>query len=81
MQSQHPFRDTDTHVPNSFPSLPSTGPSSLTSSLASHTRLTYGRIRLTDIEEGLPNNGGVVPAAGVAEAEGVGAEVRVPGSH
>ena len=65
--------DTDAHVPNSLPSPPSTAISSLTSSLASHTRrlgkllrrLTCGRIRPTDIEEGLPstNNAGVVPVA------------------
>jgi hypothetical protein len=68
--------DSNAHVPNSLPPPPSTGLSSLTSSLASHTRrlgnllrrLTCGRIRPSDIEEGLPsaNNGGVVPAAEAA---------------
>ena len=67
--------DSNAHVPNTLPSPPSTGLSSLTSSLASHTRrlgsllrrLTCGRIRPTDIEEGVPaNNGAVVPVAEAA---------------
>ncbi|KAH9991895.1 caspase domain-containing protein [Russula vinacea] len=71
--------DSNAHVPNSLPSPPSTGLSSLTSSLASHTRrlgsllrrLTCGRFRPTDIEEGVPpaNNAGVVPVAEAATAQ------------
>ncbi|KAF8492193.1 caspase domain-containing protein [Russula emetica] len=58
-------------VPNSLPSPLNTGLSSLTSSLASHTRrlgnllrrLTCSSVRLADIEEGLPSGNMVVPAA------------------
>jgi hypothetical protein len=60
--------DTNTHVPNSSPS---TGLSSLSSSIATRTRrlgsllrrLTCSRVRLADIEEGLPGDKNVVPAA------------------
>jgi hypothetical protein len=61
-----------THVPNSLPSPPTTELSSLTSSLASHTRRLGGllrrlrRARLADIEEGLPSDNSVVPAAEAA---------------
>ena len=62
--------DTNTHVPNSLPPPPSTGLSSFSSSLASHTRrlgnllrrLTCSPVRLADIEEGLPSDNNVVPA-------------------
>lgn len=59
--------------PNTNTSPPSTGLSSLTSSLASHShrlgnllrRLTCSRVRFTDIEEGLPSDNIVVPTAQV----------------